>query len=224
MRQQNHLVVFVKDPRIGCVKSRLAADIGRVSAWAFYRHTLAKTLSTLEKPRQWNCWLLVTPDTAVKATYLAPKNWRRKGQKNGNLGQRMGRVMNEIPPGPVVIIGTDIPEISSRHITKAFKALESNDGVLGPAYDGGYWLVGLKRRPKVIDLFQNVRWSTTHALADTRANLPTKRTMALLEILEDIDDGDSYFRWKKRQRSQVSCSLRRGISSTKLAGLCRISN
>jgi rSAM/selenodomain-associated transferase 1 len=201
VRQQNHLVVFVKDPRIGCVKSRLAADIGRVPAWAFYRHTLANILSTLEKPRQWNCWLAVTPDIAIKATYLAPKTWRRKGQKGGDLGQRMGRFMKESPPGPVVIIGTDIPEISPRHITKAFKALESNDGVFGPANDGGYWLVGLRRRPKVIDLFQNVRWGTSHALADTRANLTTKKKVALLEILEDIDDGKSYSRWKNRQQS-----------------------
>ena len=200
MRQQNHLVVFVKDPRIGRVKSRLAADIGRVAAWAFYRRTLTKILSTLERPSQWNCWLAVTPDTATNATYFAPKNWRRKGQKAGDLGQRMGRIMKVMPPGPVVIIGTDIPEISPRHITKAFKALDSNDGVFGPADDGGYWLVGLRRRPKVIDLFQNVRWSTNHALADTRANLPRRRKVAFLETLEDIDDGASYSRWKNRQK------------------------
>lgn len=201
MRQQNHLVVFVKDPRIGRVKSRLAAGIGRVSAWAFYRHTLSNILSTLEKPSQWNCWLAVTPDTAINATYIASKNWLRKGQKAGDLGQRMERIMREMPPGPVVIIGTDIPEISPRHITKAFKALESNDGVFGPAGDGGYWLVGLRRRPKIINLFQKVRWSTSHALADTRANLPMRRKVALLDVLEDIDDGASYSRWKMRQKS-----------------------
>jgi rSAM/selenodomain-associated transferase 1 len=201
MSQKGHLVVFVKEPRIGRVKSRLANDVGVVSAWAFYRRTLANVVRRLEGQGKWHCWIAIAPDQAVLSPYLAPKQWLRIGQGTGDLGQRMGRVMRELPSGPVVIIGTDIPEITPQHITYAFRELGSNDSVFGPAADGGYWLVGLKRQPRVIDLYKNVRWSTEHALADTIANIPDGRSVALLETLEDVDDGASLARWQARTKA-----------------------
>ncbi|MGA0394140.1 MAG: TIGR04282 family arsenosugar biosynthesis glycosyltransferase, partial [Rhodospirillales bacterium] len=113
----------------------------------------------------------------------------------GDLGARMNRVMNALPPGPAVIIGSDIPTITPRHIAQAFKRLGSDDAVFGPATDGGYWLVGLKRRPTVPSIFRNVRWSSETALADTLANLKHGQRIALLEELEDVDDGYGYRRW-----------------------------
>ena len=196
MKPNKHLVVFAKEPRIGKVKSRLATDIGSVSAWAFYQQNLTQILRKLETSQHWRCWIAITPDRALLIPRILSKKWSQIGQRNGGLGQRMRRVMKIMPPGPVVIIGTDIPEISPRHIMKAFKALGRNDVVFGPADDGGYWLVGLKRRPKLINLFQNVRWSTEHALSDTQSNIPSGQKIALLETLEDIDDGASYSRWK----------------------------
>jgi glycosyltransferase A (GT-A) superfamily protein (DUF2064 family) len=105
----------------------------------------------------------------------------------------MQRMFDCLPPGPVVIIGTDIPEIGTRHIAQAFRKLGSNDAVLGPCDDGGYWLVGQRRTPRVLDIFANVRWSSAHTLEDTLANLAGAR-VAMLEHLGDVDDGTSYRR------------------------------
>ena len=105
----------------------------------------------------------------------------------------MQRVFDCLPPGPVVIIGTDIPEISGRHITRAFSSLGSNDAVLGPCDDGGYWLVGMRRTPRVLDIFADVRWSSAQTLSDTLSNLEGK-SVAMLEQLSDVDDGESYRR------------------------------
>ncbi|MBT3358664.1 MAG: glycosyltransferase [Rhodospirillales bacterium] len=180
----NHLVVFAKAPRVGQVKSRLAADIGRIEAWAFYRRTLEAVLRRLQGRGRWRGWLFITPDDAGGF----PSGWTVVPQGSGDLGARMDRPMQSLPPGPVVIVGTDIPDIARDHIDLAFRALGSHDAVFGPATDGGYWLVGLRRRPNTPRLFDNVRWSSRHALADTLANLAGGKSAYLLETLEDVDD------------------------------------
>src|SRR5262249_22316747 len=79
----------------------------------------------------------------------------------------------------------------------AFRALGNHDAVLGPARDGGYWLIGLRRsRPLPAGFLDGVRWSTPHALADTRASLPRRYAGALLATLEGVGDGESYRRWR----------------------------
>lgn len=99
-----------------------------------------------------------------------------------------------------MIVGSDIPGISAADIADAFRALGSKDAVFGPATDGGYWLVGLRRRPHFVDPFPNVRWSSEHALADTLANLADKE-VAMLRPLSDIDDGAS---WRRHTLQETS--------------------
>ncbi|MFQ5955184.1 MAG: DUF2064 domain-containing protein, partial [Kiloniellales bacterium] len=77
--------------------------------------------------------------------------------------------------------------------------LYTHDTVFGPAVDGGFWLVGLGRPARAAGLFQGVRWSSRHALADTLANLGPDETAAFLELLNDIDDQAAYERWQRRQ-------------------------
>ena len=192
----NHLVVFAKAPRLGRVKSRLARDIGAVGAWAFYRRTLAALVRRLKGDARWTLWLAVAPDRAVVDDGPWPRGVNR-GQGGGGLGARMARVMALLPPGPVVIVGADIPDIRAADAAAAFRALGRHDAVFGPAADGGYWLVGLRRRPRFRDPFKTVRWSTEHALADTRANLQGAR-VALLRELEDVDDGAAFRRRANR--------------------------
>ena len=99
----------------------------------------------------------------------------------------MGRMLRSMPPGPVCVIGADIPGITRSHIADGFKALGQSEAVIGPAEDGGYWLIGLARgRAVPSSLFRGVRWSTEHALADTRASLPGWR-VAEVETLSDVD-------------------------------------
>lgn len=99
----------------------------------------------------------------------------------------------------MVIVGTDIPELRPRHVAAAFDTLRTHDCVVGPAQDGGYWLIGLNRTGKFSELFRDVRWSTRHALEDTLSNLPPNKTVAYLEVLEDIDDAAALIRWEKRR-------------------------
>jgi len=198
MALKNHLVVFAKTPRLGRVKTRLARDIGAVAAWTFTRQTLDAVVRPLARDPRWHCWLAVTPDDSVHEHRLWPITYGRITQGGGDLGRRMAGVTESLTPGPVVIIGTDVPAIRAGHIAQAFQALGRFDAVFGPARDGGYWLVGMRRRPAFTDLFRGVRWSTEHALADTVANLKPGQSHALLETLDDIDDADDYGRWRKK--------------------------
>jgi glycosyltransferase A (GT-A) superfamily protein (DUF2064 family) len=107
----------------------------------------------------------------------------------------MQRLMDRLPHGPVVIVGSDIPGITAEDVAKAFRALGNHDVVLGPAVDGGYWLAGQRRIPKTLRLFGGVRWSSPHALADTLKNAEG-RNVALLRVLSDVDDLSGYLEWR----------------------------
>jgi rSAM/selenodomain-associated transferase 1 len=183
---RRRLVVMVKVPVAGRVKTRLARQVGSARATSFYRHATAAVLARVQAPRVWQTLLAVTPDIG-RFHRCWPPHIMRIPQGGGDLGHRMQRIMGRRPPGPVVIIGTDIPAIRRAYIGAAFAALGRNDVVLGPAHDGGFWLVGLKRRPRVVSAFSNVRWSSTHALEDTMGNLAGYR-LARAVTLGDVDD------------------------------------
>jgi len=192
---KRHLVVFVKAPRLGTVKTRLARSIGDVEAWLFYRRLTADVLRRLRGP--WRLWLAVTPDRFVREGRFWPADLPRRPQGGGDIGNRMARPIAELPPGPVVIVGSDIPELTERHVSAAFRALGDHDAVFGPARDGGYWLVGLRRRPSRAHPFaRGVRWSSPHALADTLRALGPTRRHVLLEALSDIDTAADYHAWR----------------------------
>lgn len=200
MTARRHLVVFVRAPRVGTVKRRLARDVGPVTAWRFYRTTMVSILRRLGRPRRWRCWLAVTPDRALRAGRgLWRRPWQPLPQGPGDLGARMGRILAALPPGPVVIVGSDIPDIGPAQITAAFRKLGDHDWVIGPAGDGGYWLIGARRRPNLRLPFAGVRWGGPHARADTLAGLRGLR-VAELEELSDVDDGADLAHWRARQR------------------------
>ena len=195
-----HLVVMARAPRLGAVKRRLARDVGDMAAWNFYRHGLASLLHRLGRDRRWCCWLAVTPDRAAVADW--PPAWRPIVQGPGDLGARMGRLLRELPPGPVVIVGSDIPDLGPVHVARAFALLGDHDWVFGPATDGGYWLIGARRRPARRHPFAGVRWSSPQALADTLANLsganPPAARVAFLEELRDVDTVADWRRWRRK--------------------------
>jgi len=188
------LVIMVKEPVAGRVKTRLGRDIGMVPAAWWMRHQLTYLVRRLRDPR-WDLVLAVAPDRAVGSRML-PVGVRRVPQGAGDLGDRMGRFLGQkpkrpVPPGvehraPTLIIGADIPGITPAHIAGAFRALGSHDAVIGPAPDGGYWLIGMGLRTPPATLFQNVRWSTEHALADTLSTLPGWK-IAQIDTLRDVD-------------------------------------
>lgn len=174
---------MLKVPHPGRVKTRLGRDLGMTAAAWWFRHQSAALLRRLDDPR-WNFILAVAPDHKGLTSRVWPAHLLRVPQGTGNLGDRMARQLSQ-HTGPTCIIGADIPGIQPSHIAQAFKALGDHDAVFGPAPDGGYWLVGLKHAPKP-GLFANVRWSTEHALADSRATLRDAR-IATIATLADVD-------------------------------------
>ena len=183
------LIIMLKEPRAGRVKTRLGKDIGLTAAAWWFRHQVKRLLRRIDAPR-WNVVLAVAPDRAGMLSRVWPANFERIAQGQGDLGDRMARVIQAIPVGPVCVIGADIPDIGPVQIVRAFAALGTSDAVFGPAPDGGFWLVGFKRsNPMPPRLFQDVRWSTEHALGDTRASLGGLR-VTLVDELQDIDTVD----------------------------------
>ncbi len=183
---QRTLVIMVKEPHPGRVKTRLGRDIGMVGAAWWFRHQTRALIRRLRDPR-WQIILAVSPDREGLTSRIWPMDLPRAAQGRGDLGDRMGRMLRGMPKGPVCLIGADIPGISRGHIARAFAALGGSQMVFGPAPDGGYWLVGAQRYSALPSgLFREVRWSTEHALADTLASVPGCR-VALLDQLRDVD-------------------------------------
>jgi rSAM/selenodomain-associated transferase 1 len=194
-----HLVLFVRAPQLGRGKRRLAQEIGDVATVRFERTMIALLLRRLAGDRRWRLHIAVTPDMACRRA----RHWRRgagvTGQGGGDLGIRMRRALAACPPGPVVLVGGDIPALAASHVAAAFRLLGRRNLVFGPAEDGGFWLVGARRSPRLPPLFEQVRWSGPYALADTLAGLPSGVTVGFVDRLEDVDDGDAYRRLAPRR-------------------------
>lgn len=195
---QRHLVVMAKLPSAGRVKTRLARQIGAAEALRVYRTVLSRTLRGLSGDARWQTWIAVAPDTAIHSPVWPQAHLI--GQGSGDLGQRMQRLFDVLPFGPAVIIGSDIPGIRRTDIADAFSVLGESDAVFGPAGDGGFWLVGQRRRPRVLPMFDNVRWSSEHALADTLANTSNA---GFVRQIDDLDNAADYRRWRKQQKARA---------------------
>ncbi len=191
---QRHLVIMAKRPQAGRVKTRLAKDIGVAEALRVYRTVLARTIRDLSCDSRWQTWIAVAPDTEIHSP-VWPDNVGLVGQGQGDLGQRMQHVFDVLPGGPVLIIGSDVPGIRPTDIADGFSALGSHTAVFGPAGDGGYWMVGQRRHPKIVQMFKGVRWSTSHALSDTFANTSDAK---LIRQIDDLDTVADYRRWRQQ--------------------------
>lgn len=193
------LILFFRTPRLGTGKRRLAREIGALAAVRFERLMLATLLRRLALDRRWRLRLAVTPDEARHRAQRLHPAAVGVGQGKGDLGMRMRRALRTCPPGPAVLVGADIPALTARHIWAAFRLLGTHDLVFGPAADGGFWLVGARHPCHLPALFNGVRWSGPHALADTLSGLPRRITVGLADRLEDVDDADGYRRLLPRR-------------------------
>ncbi|MBI1212781.1 MAG: DUF2064 domain-containing protein [Alphaproteobacteria bacterium] len=197
------VIVFARTPRYGAVKSRLAQDLGAGETLRFYRNTLAALLRTVGRDPRWETVVAVTPHGAL--TERAIRWHARVAQSPGDLGVRMMRALREIGAHrPALIIGSDIPDVTPAYIAAAFRALVGAAYVIGPAVDGGYWLIGARHPTGLrLDALDGVRWSTHHARADTIARLGADKITLLPFDLEDIDDADAHHRWKTRSMRRL---------------------
>lgn len=187
---------MAKLPITGRVKTRLGREVGTAEATRFYRATMGAVLARLSRQPFWQTLISVSPDSGVDSPML-PGCIARISQGGGDLGLRMHRPMRTLPPGPVCVIGTDVPGIQVTDIRRAFRRLGAADVVFGPADDGGFWLVGQRRRPRVIWPYANVAWSRPDTLAMVRANL-AGHTVAETSRLSDVDDAADLARHASR--------------------------
>lgn len=178
------LWIFAKAPVAGGVKTRLARDIGVVAATTWYRRILAQTISTAKRAHIL-CRIAAAPcASAFRHSFRSSLPLR--DQPMGDLGRRMAAVAMR-SRGGCVIVGSDIPDLSPFLLRRARSELARFDLIIGPARDGGYYLIGFKTAAHAFHLFQAVRWSSPHALADTLANAPKHWRVRLLPVLADVD-------------------------------------
>lgn len=203
MVAQNRLLVFLKAPRLGFVKTRIAATLGDVAALAAYREIVAAVLDPLRDLP--GVELRFTPDDApaeVRAWQRA--SWVLAPQGSGDLGERLARAFAEqfmSGARKVIVVGADCPAMSPTDLGAALDALDEDDLVLGPATDGGYWLIGL-RAPRPW-LFRGIAWSTPSVFAQTesKARMAGLRVARLRE-LSDIDTEADWRRWQENRRAE----------------------
>ena len=186
------LYVFAKRPAMGAAKTRLARDIGPVHAQRLYRAMTAQILRQVRDPR-WDTVLYVTPPRAV-GTLPDWQGFRQRPQPGGSLSPRLDAVFAQGPTRPVLVIGTDCPQVGAPDIAAALKALKRSPFVFGPASDGGFWLMGA-RAPLRPGFFDGVRWSHARTLADVEARAGGK--VARLRTLSDVDDAAGLAAWKR---------------------------
>lgn len=187
-----HLVIFTRYPEPGTTKTRLAKLLGPVKAAEIQKKLTEHTLQQAERLLQ-----LSSVSISIYFDGGSPKKMQEwlgtvgtyRCQGEGDLGSRMARAVGETFKqgfSKIVIIGTDCPCLQADHIKEAFETLDRKDLVLGPAADGGYYLIGLRQHEEA--LFKNIDWGTASVLAKT-LNLAAAKDLSctLLEKLHDVD-------------------------------------
>ncbi|OGX91133.1 TIGR04282 family arsenosugar biosynthesis glycosyltransferase [Hymenobacter coccineus] len=196
-----HLLVFAREPVLGRVKTRLAAGIGPAAALAVYRELLALTAAAVAGAQiPATLWLAEAPavgDPAQPRPEWPGLPWRVQPAAD-SLGGRMAQAFGEAfaaGAGRVVIIGTDCPGLSAELLRQAFDQLLRHEVVVGPAADGGYYLLGMNKLKA--ELLANKAWSTASVLPDTLADAARLGLrVAQLPTLSDVDSAADLAAWR----------------------------
>ncbi|MBV6441617.1 MAG: glycosyltransferase [Haliscomenobacteraceae bacterium CHB4] len=186
------LLIFIRNPRLGKVKTRLARTAGDAEALRIYRILLERTRRAALGVRveRWLCY----SDFIDKNDDWPEADFSKKMQAGSDLGARMEQAFRtafEAGANKVVIIGSDCPKLRGEILQSAFNQLDEFDFVLGPVPDGGYYLLGMKAlEPSV---FQDVEWSTSKVRAQTLEKITAAgKSCALLPLLPDVDTEDDW--------------------------------
>jgi hypothetical protein len=182
---ENLIIVFTRNPELGKCKTRLAKTVGNENALIIYKLLLNHTSEVLE---QIPCDKAIYYSVKVRKNDMwNDHNYQKLQQYGDDLGERMYNAFKDsFKRGykKVIIVGSDLYDLKANHITEAIEKLNTNDIVIGPAEDGGYYLLGMKTLEK--DIFENKEWGTNTVRKDTLRDLENK-TVFQLETLNDID-------------------------------------
>lgn len=198
------LIIFQKNPIKGFVKTRLAITVGDDMALSIYQFLFEKTFEEAEQIPQEK---MVFFSDFIPDDHPFPRHFLYL-QEGEDLGEKMKNAFHwvfSLGFQKAVIIGTDCPELTSHLLLKAFDQLEQSDLVIGPASDGGYYLLGMKSAHPF--LFHGVEWSTSQVLAQT-CDLADQhnRSFILLPTLHDIDDEVDWKRFISQNPKNVKLS------------------
>ena len=184
------LIIFYRNPKIGTVKTRLAATVGNEKALEIFRKL---SLHIKEITEHLPCDKIVFYTDSIDLMDIWPNAKYLKALQQGDgLGERMSNAFAggfESGYNPICIIGTDCYELTREVILQSFESLQSSDAVIGPARDGGYYLLGMKKLHAGI--FTNKRWGTDTVLQDTIREFELSRVQYVkLITLNDVDTED----------------------------------
>ena len=163
----NALIVFFKYPEIGYVKTRLGEEIGLNKAFNIYKALIHNTLNIVNSLSETDIYLIYTSIKKVNFNNFSCDKWKIFKQCEGDLGKKMKHGFQKVfdkDIKKIITIGTDIIGLTREIIEFGFDSLDENDIVIGPTYDGGYYLIGMK---KTHDIFDNIQWGTDNVFEKT---------------------------------------------------------
>lgn len=227
MKFRHCLIVFLKYPEIGGVKSRLAATIGERHASYVYRQFVYDLLDSLTAENYGLRLFFSPPDRRCAITEWLGSSLSYEPQTGDDLGERMKNAFEKsFADGfrSTILIGSDIPDLPAEIIDQGFAALKGDGCVIGPSFDGGYYLIGFKAETFSPDVFADIPWSTDNVLNETRRVLEKQgRSIALLPSWRDVDGYEDLIALMERNRHTAFAQSRtiRYILSHRLASFSR---
>ena len=194
---KNSIFLMTKTPIHGLIKTRLAKIIGNSKAKKFTLTNINNVNKILINKKNFNFFLYTTPQKKFRSfSFNFSKNILT--QKGKDLGKKIW-YLNSIIKNNFLIIGSDIPDINFKHLLYAFELLRSNDVVIGPSFDKGFWLIGFAKKKAINFPFKGLRWGTEHVLEDLINNIKKSNLkISFCEKLRDIDIFDDYCDYKDR--------------------------
>jgi hypothetical protein len=187
----NHILVFIKYPQKGLVKSRLAADMDETAVIELYRCFVLDTLDALKNVNA-QIWICYWPRD-FKTKFI---NWLGTGygyipQNGKDLGERLKYCFRKVfqhDARGALVIGSDSPDITEDIIRSAFSYLENHDAVIGPTFDGGYYLLGFRQKTFLPEVFEDILWSTPKVFSKTIQIISNhNKKYFVLEKRHDVD-------------------------------------
>ncbi len=208
------IILFVKYPEKGRVKTRLSAVLGDEITRNLYKCFVSDLIKTLEKKRYtFKIAFYPTGSNKKIISWLGPEHFYIT-QVGRDLGERMENAFKDAFMegfNEVLVVGSDIPDLTSSLIDKAFGALKSCDAVIGPCFDGGYYLIGFRKKTFLSDAFKGIQWSTEGVFKDTMEVFMKKgykvHVMPKLRDIDRIDDLIAFYKESKKTRCKYSKTL-----------------
>ena len=202
------LIVFTRNPELGKCKTRLAKTVGDEAALNIYKHLLRRTA---EVSKQVNADRFVFySETIIENDIWELEYFRKKLQQGSDLGQRMHNAFSELFQAgyeKICIIGSDLFDLNAQLVQSAYEKLDEHDTVIGPAEDGGYYLLAMTKMQNAI--FKNKDWGTENVKTETLKDLQNSNVL----LLKELNDIDTFEDMKHHEELKIYCNNQNQTSS-----------